>query len=55
MVPFGQARIWYWFRDKDDSPWCPRVRVRRQQRGRRWDELVGAVAQEVAAFRARAR
>jgi tetratricopeptide (TPR) repeat protein len=55
MVPFGQARIWYWFRDKDDSPWYPRVRVRRQQRGRRWDELVGAVAQEVAAFRARAR
>ena len=33
MVPHGHARIWYWFRDKDESPWYPRVRVRRQQRG----------------------
>jgi ADP-heptose:LPS heptosyltransferase len=48
MVPHGQARIWYWFRDKDDSPWYPRVRVRRQQRGQPWREVVAAVAREVA-------
>ena len=24
------ARIWYWFRDRDESPWYPRVQVRRQ-------------------------
>jgi ADP-heptose:LPS heptosyltransferase len=44
VVPHGHARIWYWFRDKDESPWYPRVRVRRQQRGQAWPELVAAVA-----------
>jgi ADP-heptose:LPS heptosyltransferase len=48
MVPYGQARIWYWFRDKPDSPWYPRVRVQRQQRGQPWSELVSQVAAEVA-------
>lgn len=44
MVPHGHARIWYWFRDRDESPWYPRVRVRRQQRGQAWSELIAAVA-----------
>ncbi len=47
MVPHGHARIWYWFRDRDESPWYPRVRVRRQQRGQAWSELIAAVAAEV--------
>ena len=47
MVPHGHARIWYWFRDKDESPWYPRVRVRRQQRGQPWSELIAAVEGEL--------
>jgi len=47
MVPHGHARIWYWFRDRRESPWYPRVRVRRQQRGQPWSELIAAVAAEV--------
>jgi hypothetical protein len=48
MVPSGQARIWYWFRDRPDSPWYPRVRVRRQQRGQPWSDVVAAVVAELA-------
>jgi ADP-heptose:LPS heptosyltransferase len=54
MVPHGHARIWYWFRDRRDSPWYPYARVRRQQRGQPWAEVVAGVAEEVvsAAFAA---
>jgi hypothetical protein len=51
MVPHGHARIWYWFRDRTESPWYPRVQVRRQQRGQPWSELVTAVAAEVQGIR----
>jgi len=50
MVPHGFARMWYWHRDWPDSPWYPRLRVRRQARGEPWADLVAAVAREVAAF-----
>ena len=48
MVPHGHARIWYWFKDKDHSPWYPRVRVLRQEKGQSWSELVASVTKEVA-------
>jgi tetratricopeptide (TPR) repeat protein len=48
MVPHGHARIWYWFRDRPDSPWYPRVRVRRQTRGESWAEVVARVAREIS-------
>jgi tetratricopeptide (TPR) repeat protein len=47
MVPHGQARIWYWFRDRDESPWYPRVRVLRQRSGQGWPSLVKATAAEI--------
>ncbi len=50
MVPHGHARIWYWFRDRDQSPWYPRVKVRRQRRGQFWADLIADVAKEVSAF-----
>jgi hypothetical protein len=49
-VPHGFARIWYWFRDRDTSPWYPRVAVRRQRRGQSWADLIAAVATEVPAL-----
>lgn len=48
MVPHGHARIWYWFRDRPDSPWYPRVRVHRQNRAQPWAELIAHVAEEVS-------
>ena len=48
MVPHGHARIWYWFSDRDGSPWYPRVQVRRQRRGQPWAELIAAVREEVS-------
>jgi hypothetical protein len=48
MVPHGHARIWYWFRDRSDSPWYPRVRVHRQQRGQPWSGLVAEMALAIA-------
>jgi ADP-heptose:LPS heptosyltransferase len=48
MVPHGHARIWYWFRDRPDSPWYPRVRVRRQNRAQPWADVVAKVADEVS-------
>lgn len=50
MVPHGHARIWYWFRDRRESPWYPRVQVRRQQRGQAWSELVATVAAELGSM-----
>jgi tetratricopeptide (TPR) repeat protein len=47
MVPHGHARIWYWFRDRDENPWYPRVRVRRQRRGEPWSFLVATLCAEI--------
>jgi len=47
MVPHGHARIWYWFRDRQQSPWYPHVRVRRQRRGEAWSALVAEIAAAV--------
>ncbi|HZS63926.1 MAG TPA: tetratricopeptide repeat protein [Xanthobacteraceae bacterium] len=50
FVPFGTARIWYWFHEGDDSPWYPRVRVKRQRQGQTWDELIASAATEIGEF-----
>ena len=49
MVPHGHARIWYWFRDRRESPWYLHAHIRRQTRGQPWADLVAGVADEVAA------
>jgi len=48
MVPHGYARIWYWFHDRNQSPWYPRVEVRRQKSVQPWTDVVAAVAREVS-------
>jgi ADP-heptose:LPS heptosyltransferase len=47
MVPYGHARIWYWFRESGNSPWYPNVQVRRQRLGQPCSELVRAIAADV--------
>jgi tetratricopeptide (TPR) repeat protein len=48
MVPAGDARMWYWHRDRPDSPWYPHLAVRRQPGGQPWLELVSSISCEVA-------
>jgi tetratricopeptide (TPR) repeat protein len=44
LVPPGRGRMWFWFKDRDDSPWYPRVRLYRQRRGQPWTEVVAGLA-----------
>jgi tetratricopeptide (TPR) repeat protein len=49
LVPAGRARLWYWFRDRADSPFYSRMQVSRQKLNQPWSDLVGAVTAEIAA------
>ncbi len=50
MVPHGHARIWYWFRDRSREPVVSARRVRRQQGGQPWADVVTTVTREVSAL-----
>ena len=54
FVPFGNARIWYWFKDRPESPWYPRLRLCRQHNGQSWGDLIGSAAAEISSFLAEA-
>lgn len=49
MVPHGSGRLWFWFHQGEDSPWYPRVHVRRQKPAQSWSDLVASFTGEVAA------
>jgi tetratricopeptide (TPR) repeat protein len=49
MVPRGGGRLWFWFHQGEDSPWYPRVHVRRQKPAQSWTNLVASFTGEVAA------
>jgi ADP-heptose:LPS heptosyltransferase len=49
LVPFGQARMWYWFHDRADTPFYPEIKIRRQARTHDWASLMASVAAEIAA------
>jgi hypothetical protein len=51
LVPSGRGRMWFWFKDRDDSPWYPRVQLWRQQSGQPWREVIAAVAAKLATRR----
>jgi tetratricopeptide (TPR) repeat protein len=48
LVPFGQARMWYWFHDRADTPFYPKIRIRRQARTHDWASLMAPLADEIA-------
>ena len=50
FVPSGQGRLWYWFHERDDSPWYARLRIKRQSKGQRWADVIGSAAEEISAF-----
>jgi Flp pilus assembly protein TadD len=45
------GRIWYWFENRENSPWYPCVRVLSQAPGQAWADLVRAVPPELNKFR----
>ena len=47
LLPVGGARLWYWFRDREDSPWYPRVHLKRRIRGQSWMDLIAATVPEI--------
>lgn len=47
LVPTGRARMWCWFRDRDDSPFYPRMRLHRQMLKQPWSDLIGNVAADI--------
>lgn len=49
LVPHERARIWYWFDGRDDSPWYPHLRVRRQLDAQGWAMPLAQIARELAA------
>jgi hypothetical protein len=38
---------WRWMRDRQDSPWYPTMRLFRQKRAGKWDDVIGEVAAEL--------
>jgi tetratricopeptide (TPR) repeat protein len=42
------GRTWYWFSQRPDSPWYPRMHVNRQKHGQSWKDLIDRTAGEVA-------
>ena len=41
---------WRWMLEREDNPWYPTMRLFRQKRGQDWDEVVGPMAEAVAAI-----
>ena len=50
FVPFGNARIWYWFKHRTDCPWYPHVRLCRQAQGEPWGGLIASSTPAISGF-----
>ena len=50
LAASGHARQWYWFQDRSDSPWYPRMRIVRQKRGEPWAQVIAAARDDIAAL-----
>jgi hypothetical protein len=53
LVPSDRGRLWYWFLDRNDSPWYPRVRLCRKAIGKSWDTALGEAGAALAQKRQR--
>jgi hypothetical protein len=50
FVPSGPARLWYWFKARQQSPWYPRVEVCHQAVGQGWADLIVRSQDRLAAL-----
>jgi tetratricopeptide (TPR) repeat protein len=48
LLSKGQGLLWYWFEEREDSPWYPSMRFFRQRKESDWSELLARVAGEAA-------
>jgi tetratricopeptide (TPR) repeat protein len=48
-IMLAHAPDWRWLLQRTDTPWYPSARLFRQNRARRWDEVVQAIAAELGA------
>jgi len=53
LVPRGNARLWYWFTDKDHCPWYPHVQLRRKSMQETWTNMVDLLVDELPRCRMR--
>jgi ADP-heptose:LPS heptosyltransferase len=44
----AQPSAWCWFRERDDSPWYPTLRLLRQPKPGDWDSVVDQVITRLA-------
>ena len=40
VIPFGRGGFWYWFREKDKSPWYPSMKIFRQEQSNDWESAI---------------
>jgi len=50
FIPAGPARLWYWFKTKQESPWYPCVEVRHQAVGQGWADLIARSQDRIEAL-----
>lgn len=55
MLPAARGLMWYWFLDRDDSPWYPSARLFRQSAPGYWGDVARRVADELHAMAANRR
>lgn len=48
ILPRGRGKIWYWFKNRADSPWYPSLRIFAQKTTGDWREVLKDVSQELA-------
>jgi len=53
LAPKGNGGLWCWFKDRQDSPWYPSMRIFRQQIPGVWRDVFEQVEREFAGFTAR--
>ena len=51
LVPKGPGAHWYWFQNRDDSPWYPSLRMFRQKNSGQWDDVLVEVAGQLSLWR----
>src|SRR5262249_33289234 len=46
-LPHSNGRMWYWFENREDSPWYPSIRLKRQVSGQSWSQLIRLHVDEI--------
>ncbi len=50
LAPEGRGRHWYWFKNRDVSPWYPSLRFVQGARDGGWDSIIARCGQDLGAW-----